>query len=264
MVMVMMIFMMMMVITTVMTLVASCPKNYQYWYKWLGDNLIIPVVRIRSTKTSFPSPQLYCLLFTTVVGNLTNTSPALPRVAAMLQRTSIGRPETHQFRFLLREITNSITAQMIYSIILLLLLSPLLLAADCVRGLRKVDLNFHPNLIFVTNHPQRSDFVKTSIPGQPLSRVPCRLTPSLALCRCLHTDHTHHPGEKYHPPQLLNILQGRPASLSMAPPHGRDGVTIGARPRPLLLLPWPCHQCHRLQELSPRNCPYCLVGFAQS
>ena len=260
MVMVMMIFMMMMVITTVMTLVASCPKNYQYWYKWLGDNLIIPVVRIRSTKTSFPSPQLYCLLFTTVVGNLTNTSPALPRVAAMLQRTSIGRPESHQFRFLLREITNSITAQMIYSIILLLLLSPLLLAADCVRGLRKVDLNFHPNLIFVTNHPQRSD-------NHPRAAfVPSPLPPhTIAGALSLLPHQSHSPSRWEEPPsQLLNILQGRPASLSMAPPHGRDGVTIGARPRPLLLLPWPCHQCHRLQELSPRNCPYCLVGFAQS
>ena len=39
----------------------------------------------------------------------------------------------------------------------------------------------------------------TTIPGQPLSRVPCRLTPSLALCRCFHTNHTHHPGEKNHP-----------------------------------------------------------------
>ena len=52
---------------------------------------------------------------------------------------------------------------MIYSIILLLLLSPLLLAADCVRGLRKVDLNFHPNLIFVTNHPQRSTAVRLHV-----------------------------------------------------------------------------------------------------
>ena len=84
---------------------------------------------------------------------------------------------------------------MVFSITLLLILSPLLIAGECVQGLRKVDLQ---NKLHTTQNSYLSP-IEPSLklpPGQPLPWIPGSFSPPLALRPCFNTNHTHHTGIK--------------------------------------------------------------------
>ena len=174
-----------------------------------------------------------------------------------------GRPESRLFRWIspCRKMANfisviidsiiiinttsmftmeSITAQMVCSITLLLLLSPLALAGECFRALRKV-VPHNPPSIKSSISPQGSFCPESLAASHHRWRSVLASTPITLTIQVLRA---------FQCSAIFTILQECLASLSLASADERHGVATGARPRPLLLLPRYSHQCRRLQELS--------------
>ena len=196
-------------------------------------------------------------------GRVPHNYNTLYREGATRQCMFTGRPESRLFRWISPQkddqlysiiiinttiliilmamfTMDSITAQMVCSITLLLLLSPLALAGECFRALRKV-VPHNPPIIKSSISPQGSFCPESLAASHHRWRSVLASTPITLTIQVLRA---------FQCSAIFTILQECLASLSLASADERHGVATVARPRPRPLLPRPRHQCRRLQELS--------------